>query len=116
MSLRTIGLDVSSPPIAARVAGDDVEHARRDAGALGELGQRERRVAASASPACSTTVQPAASAGPTLRVIIAAGKFHGVIAATTPTGCLQHEDALVGLVAGNHVAVDALALPRRTTR
>src|SRR5262249_5272658 len=28
-----------------------------------------------------TTVQPAASAGPALRVIIAAGKFHGVIAA-----------------------------------
>ena len=31
-------------------------------------------------------VQPAAIAGPSLRVIIAAGKFHGVIAATTPTG------------------------------
>ena len=31
-------------------------------------------------------VQPAASAGPALRVIIASGKFHGVIAATTPTG------------------------------
>jgi hypothetical protein len=29
-------------------------------------------------------VQPAASAGPSLRVIIAEGKFHGVIAATTP--------------------------------
>jgi hypothetical protein len=33
-----------------------------------------------------TIVHPAASAGPALRVIIAAGKFHGVIAATTPTG------------------------------
>src|SRR5471032_1227789 len=33
-------------------------------------------------------VQPAASAGPTLRVTIARGKFHGVIAATTPTGSL----------------------------
>jgi len=31
-------------------------------------------------------VQPAASAGPHLRVIIAAGKFHGVIAAVTPIG------------------------------
>ena len=31
-------------------------------------------------------VQPAASAGPNLRVNIANGKFHGVIAATTPTG------------------------------
>ena len=34
------------------------------------------------------TVQPAASAGETFRVIIDMGKFHGVIAATTPTGAL----------------------------
>ena len=37
----------------------------------------------------STIVQPAASAGPALRVIIASGKFHGVITATTPIGCLS---------------------------
>ena len=36
-----------------------------------------------------TTGQPAASAGATLRVIIAMGKFQGVIAAQTPTGCLS---------------------------
>ena len=36
---------------------------------------------------CSLTVQPAASAGATLRVIIDMGKFHGVMAPTTPTGC-----------------------------
>ena len=35
----------------------------------------------------STTVQPAASAGPILRVAIAAGKFHGVMRTLTPTGC-----------------------------
>ncbi len=34
-------------------------------------------------------VHPAAQPGPTLRVIIAAGKFHGVIAANTPIGCLK---------------------------
>ena len=34
-----------------------------------------------------TTVHPAASAGPTLRVPMASGKFHGVIAYTGPTGC-----------------------------
>ena len=34
----------------------------------------------------STTVQPAASAGPILRVAIAAGKFHGVTSTETPTG------------------------------
>ena len=32
------------------------------------------------------TVQPAASAGPILRVAIAAGKFHGVTRTQTPTG------------------------------
>jgi ATP-dependent helicase YprA (DUF1998 family) len=34
-------------------------------------------------------VQPAAIAGAALRVIIAIGKFHGVIAAHTPIGCLM---------------------------
>ena len=34
----------------------------------------------------STTVQPAANAGPILRVAIAAGKFHGVANSDTPTG------------------------------
>ncbi|MNS87970.1 hypothetical protein D3C72_1219280 [compost metagenome] len=33
-----------------------------------------------------TTVQPAASAGATLRVIMAFGKFHGVMMPQTPTG------------------------------
>ena len=36
-----------------------------------------------------TTVQPAASAGATLRVIMASGKFHGVMAAQTPMGCFS---------------------------
>ncbi len=34
----------------------------------------------------STTVQPAARAGPILRVAMAAGKFHGVTRTHTPTG------------------------------
>ena len=33
-----------------------------------------------------TTALPAPSAGANLRVIIAAGKFHGVTMSTTPTG------------------------------
>src|ERR1700744_3448877 len=36
----------------------------------------------------STPVQPAASAGDTLRAIIEFGKFQGVIAPQTPIGCL----------------------------
>ena len=34
----------------------------------------------------STTVQPAASAGPSFIMVIIWGKFQGTIAATTPTG------------------------------
>ena len=37
----------------------------------------------------TTMVHPAASAGATFRVIMAIGKFHGAIAATTPIGCLM---------------------------
>ena len=35
----------------------------------------------------TTIVQPAATAGPILRVPMAAGKFHGVISRHGPTGC-----------------------------
>src|SRR5688572_2247398 len=43
-------------------------------------------VSGDCSAGFNTTVQPAASAGATLRVTIAAGKFHGVTAYTGPTG------------------------------
>src|SRR6516162_4896064 len=50
----------------------------------------------------NTIVQPAAKAGPALRVIIAAGKFHGVIAAQTPIGSLvttmRLSEACAGIV------------------
>src|SRR6201987_3579045 len=50
----------------------------------------------------NTIVQPAAKAGPHLRVIIAAGKFHGVIAAQTPIGSLvttmRLSEACAGIV------------------
>ncbi len=35
------------------------------------------------------TVHPAAIAGEILRMIILEGKFHGVMAPTTPIGCLR---------------------------
>ncbi|EWH01745.1 hypothetical protein Q427_12365 [Halomonas sp. BC04] len=47
---------------------------------------RARAVSGVASAGLITTGQPAASAGAHLRVIMARGKFHGVIAVTTPTG------------------------------
>src|SRR5699024_12861609 len=43
-----------------------------------------------------TTAQPAANAGPILLVNIAAGKFHGVMAATTPIGFFHNCNRLSG--------------------
>ena len=48
----------------------------------------------------TTLVQPAAIAGPSLRVIIAAGKFQGVIAAVTPTGWRSTSTRLAGFIGG----------------
>jgi hypothetical protein len=44
-----------------------------------------------------TIVHPAAIAGPTLRVPIAMGKFHGVIIRHGPTGCFNVSARLVPL-------------------
>ena len=46
-------------------------------------------------------VQPAARAGPSLRVIIAAGKFQGVIAAVTPTGWRSTSTRFCGFIGGS---------------
>jgi len=48
----------------------------------------------------STIVRPAADAGPAFRVIIAAGKFHGVIAAQTRIGSLVTTMRLSVMCAG----------------
>ena len=88
VSLRTMGFDVISPPIAA---AEPVTTLKTPFGV-------PARSASSANASAengvwlaglTTMVQPAASAGPALRVIIAEGKFHGVIAAVTPIGCFN---------------------------
>ena len=87
-SLRTGGLDVSSPPIAGASSAAPVTTERTPGGSPASSaergdGERDRGVC---SAGLSTIVQPAASAGADLRVGIAAGKFQGVIPAVTPTG------------------------------
>ena len=65
--------------VAGGLRGDDVEHAGRQPGLLEDLRQRD----IDSGVCCAglmTIVQPAAIAGPILRVPIAIGKFHGVIA------------------------------------
>ena len=99
--------DSSSRPTSV----DPVKESLRTRGSdtIARTTSRERRVVRtfttpSGTPACSsieqissvvsgvsaaglmTQVQPAASAGPILRVAIAAGKFHGVTSTETPIG------------------------------
>ena len=94
-SFLTIGLAVSSPPISL---AEPVTTLKTPFG-------RPARSASSASASAengvcdagfTTTVQPAAIAGPALRVIIASGKFHGVMHAATPIGCLMTTMRLSG--------------------
>src|ERR1041385_8632498 len=88
VSLRTSGLDVSSAPVSPDGPGMTLHtpagiptRSHSTASASAENGVCEAgRI---------TPVHPAAQPGPVLRVIIAAGKFHGVMAAKTPIGSLS---------------------------
>src|SRR5690606_5149044 len=88
VSIRTLGFEVSSPPITLALPVTTLKT---------PFGTPARSASSASANAVSgvsdaglqTTVQPTANAGATLRVIMAAGKFHGVMAATTPTGCLM---------------------------
>ncbi len=95
-SLRTMGLSVSSLPMTL------AEPVTTLTMPLGMPARSASSASASAdSGVCDagliTTGQPAASAGAHLRVIIAEGKFHGVMAATTPIPCLMTTMRLPGI-------------------
>ena len=86
-NLRTTGFEVSSPPISValpvmmfKTPFGIPARSPSSASASAEKGVCDAGF--------KTTVQPAAMAGPALRVIIASGKFQGVMQATTPIGCL----------------------------
>ena len=99
VSLRTTGFAVISPPISRAEPVSTLNSPRGNparsastASAIAENGVCEAGF--------STIAQPAAKAGPALRVIIAFGKFHGVIAATTPIGCFITRMRLSGWCPG----------------
>ena len=101
VSMRTVGLEVSSLPITLALP---VMTLNTPLGmpAFSASAASASAVSGVSEAGLSTMVQPTASAGPALRVIMAAGKFHGVMAATTPTGCLmttmRASDLKVGMV------------------
>ena len=98
VSLRTTGLAHSSAPM---VRESPVTMLRTPLGTPARSASSAR--ASAENGVCpagfNTKVHPTARPGATLRVIIALGKFHGVIAATTPIGCLRTtmRRSLVGL-------------------
>ena len=85
--LRTLSLSVSAPPISR---ADPVTMLTTPAGtpACSAIQPHTNPDSGVAVAGLTTVVHPAASAGPILRASIEDGKFHGVIAPTTPTGCL----------------------------
>src|SRR5580704_608481 len=87
LNLRTVGFEVISPPISLALP---VTQEKTPAGTPARSASSHSASAENGVwlAGFSTIVQPAAKAGPHLRVIIAAGKFQGVIAAQTPIGSL----------------------------
>ena len=87
-SFRTTGEAQSTSPISAARSASPVTRLNTPGGmpACSASTASASAVSGVASAGLQITVQPAASAGATLRVIIAMGKFHGVIAAQTPIG------------------------------
>ena len=87
LSARTTGLLVSVRPIVS--ASSPVTTLNTPAGspACAPSSASASAVNGVASAGLTIIGQPAASAAPAFRVIIAAGKFQGVIAAVTPIGC-----------------------------
>ncbi|CSI50106.1 Uncharacterised protein [Vibrio cholerae] len=84
-SLRTVLLSVSTRPISI---ASPVTTCNKPSGipACCARSAKAKAVNGVSGAGFKTTAQPAAKAGAHLRVIMAAGKFQGVIAATTPTG------------------------------
>jgi len=101
VNLRTVGFEVSSLPTSfdGPVTQEKTPFGTPARSANSHNAKAENGVAVAGF---STIVQPAAKAGPALRVIIAAGKFHGVIAAHTPTGSfvttIRLSEACAGIV------------------
>src|SRR5581483_10766372 len=94
-NLRTIGSSVNSPPIslAAPVITLNTPFGTPARSASSANASAENGVC---DAGFNTTVHPAAIAGPALRVIIASGKFHGVMHATTPIGSFRTTMRLSG--------------------
>ena len=82
--MSTIGwVTRTSPTVASPVTTENAPSGRPASAASSARRIDERGVVGAG---LSTTVHPAASAAPTFHTAMISGKFHGVMAATTPAG------------------------------
>ena len=88
---RTVSLAHNTLPMAIELAASADRILSTPAGIPARTANSAAAKAVSgvSSAGLMTTGQPAARAGATLRVIMASGKFQGVMAAHTPMGCLS---------------------------
>ena len=86
MSLRTFGCEQNARPIPEESVEGRIESTPSGIPARSASTPRASAESGVSLAGRATKAQPAASAGAALRVIIALGKFHGVIEATTPMG------------------------------
>src|ERR1700733_7704729 len=106
LSLRTSGWLVSSPPMARE---SPVTTLHTPAGTPARAASSAMASADSGVCIAGLTmiVQPAASAGATLRVIIAGGKFQGRDGRADAARLTRDDDARIGPGRGDRLAVDA---------
>ena len=112
--MRTLVVDDCVEPGARRARRHDVDDTLGHAGLLEQIDHPQRRQRGLLRRLDDAPL-PAASAGASLRVIIAAGKFHGVTSATTPDRRVEHEDPVGARRGGRHRAADRARPPRRST-
>ena len=80
LSHKTAPISFALPVIICNTHGGTPASSAKTASAIADKGV--------CSAGLTIIEHPAAKAGATLRVIMAIGKFHGVMAAVTPMGCL----------------------------
>ena len=112
----TSGCSTSRVADGRAAAVDDVQDARRAGRPPRRSRRSARRAAACRVAGLKTTVLPQTSAGAIFQLGIAIGKFHGVIAPTTPTGIADAHLELVRHLRRRRLAEDAAALAGHVVR
>ncbi|SIK99695.1 Uncharacterised protein [Mycobacteroides abscessus subsp. abscessus] len=88
MSLRSLGSSINGPVSAEALVVGRIDSTPAGSPASANTWPSSSMVSGVSAAGLTIMVHPAASAGPILRVPMASGKFHGVMASVGPMGCL----------------------------